>query len=49
MEFLSAALQSGRDGLPHFLSLPLRSAMRDDIIGVPLEWHLRVVRCQPSI
>jgi len=42
MEFQSAALQSCSNGVPYFLSLPLRSAMRDDIIGVPLKWHLRI-------
>jgi len=46
MEFQSAALQSCSDGLPYFLSLPLRSAMRDDIIGVPLKWHLRIMRAE---
>ena len=49
MELQSAALQSRSDGLPHFLGFLLRPAMHDDIIGVPLEWRLRVVRRQPSI
>src|SRR5258705_11729244 len=49
MEFQSTALQSCSDGLPHFLGFLLRSAVCDDIIGVPLKWHLRVVLRKPSI
>jgi hypothetical protein len=43
MDFQSASLQTLSDGFPHFLGFLLRPAVRDDIIGVPLEWHRRPV------
>jgi hypothetical protein len=49
MEFQSTSLQTLSDGLPHFLGFLLRLAVRDDIIGVPLKWHLRIVHRQPSV
>ena len=49
MEFQSASLQPLRDGALYLLSLLFRSAVHDAIIGVPLEWHSRIVPCEPSI
>jgi hypothetical protein len=49
MEFQPTFPQSLSDGLPHFLGLPFCSAVDDDIIGVSLNWNLRVVHAKPSI
>src|SRR5215469_11544015 len=49
MEFQPASLQPLRDGALYLLGLPFRSAVHDAIIGISLEWHLRIVHREPSI
>src|SRR6516225_11557843 len=43
VEFQSASLQPLRDGTLYLLGLLFRSAVHDAIIGIPLEWHSRIV------
>jgi hypothetical protein len=49
MKFQSAVPQPFTDGRPHFLGFPLGPAVLDDFIGLPLKWHMRIVRRHPSI
>src|SRR5258706_3391589 len=49
MKFQSTVPQPFSDGRNHFLGFPLCPAVHDDIIGVPLKWHLSIVRRHPPL
>ena len=49
MKLQPTFLHPQSDGCPYFLSLLLRSAMHDDIIGISLEWQVRIFPPHPQI
>jgi hypothetical protein len=49
MKFQPALPQTRGYRRPNLLGFPLRPAMHDGIVGVPLKWYLRILLRHPSI